>query len=203
MIAITKQPRQTVEVQFDEQFLQMMPAITRLARLAFRNLPPDDREEATSEVVCGAFAAFRRLVELNKQDLAFATPLARFGVARFRSGRRNGNRMNPCDVSSVVAQRRWGFVLENLPANRSGGHTWCDVLTDDRLTPVLDQVAFRIDFSNWLKNQNRRKQYLIELLAVGNTATEAAKRLGVSRARISQLRSELQASWEQFQGEAA
>jgi hypothetical protein len=38
-------------------------------------------------------------------------------------------------------------------------------------------------------------------LAVGNTATEAVQRFRVTGARISQVRSELQASWEEFQGE--
>jgi len=40
MIAISKQTRQSAQVQGDEQFLQMIPAIKRYARLAFRNLRP-------------------------------------------------------------------------------------------------------------------------------------------------------------------
>jgi transposase len=64
-------------------------------------------------------------------------------------------------------------------------------------------VAFRLDFPVWLKIQNRRKRELAKLLAVGNSATEAAQRFCVSIARISQLRSELQASWQAFHSEAS
>ena len=46
MIAISKQTRQSAQVQADEQFLQMVPAIKRYARLAFRSLTQHDREEA-------------------------------------------------------------------------------------------------------------------------------------------------------------
>jgi hypothetical protein len=38
---------------------------------------------------------------------------------------------------------------------------------------------------------------------LGNNATDAAKQFRVSLARISQLRRELQASWQEFQGETA
>jgi hypothetical protein len=60
-----------------------------------------------------------------------------------------------------------------------------------------------MDLPVWLKSQNRRKRELAKFLAVGNTATEAARRFRVSGARVSQLRGELQASWEEFQGETA
>ena len=46
MIAISKQTSQSTQVQGDEQFLQMVPAIKRYARIAFRSLQPHDREEA-------------------------------------------------------------------------------------------------------------------------------------------------------------
>jgi hypothetical protein len=146
MIAITKEPRETVTAHENEQFLQMVPAIKRYARLAFHNLRPEEREEAICEVIAAAFCAFRRLVELGKQDLAFATPLARFSVARFRSGRRVSNRKNSRDVSSVVAQRRQGFALESLQSGYCGPNIWIEILADNKLTPVPDQVAFRMDF---------------------------------------------------------
>jgi hypothetical protein len=52
--------------------------------------------------------------------------------------------------------------------------------------------------------QNRRlgkKQNCNRGFAVGQTTTEVAQRLGVSSARISQKRQELQTSWRVFQGE--
>ena len=87
MIAISKSPRPTAQAHQDDRFLEMIPAIQRYARSAFRNLRSQNREEAISAVVADAFFAFRRLVELGKQDVAYATPLARFAVRRYWTGR--------------------------------------------------------------------------------------------------------------------
>ena len=202
MIAITKQTRQSTQVQGDEQFLQMVPAIKRYARIAFRSLQPHDREEATSEVVCSAFCAFRRLARLGKQQLAFATPLARFAVAHFRAGRRVGSKLNSNDVASVVNQRQGAFLLRSLQSALSDEGVFIEVLADNRLTPVIDQVAFRLDFPAWFRLQNRCDRKLAKFLALGNSATEAARHFGVSEARVSQVRSKLRSSWQEFQREA-
>jgi hypothetical protein len=193
MIAITRQPRRTTSAQEqdNEQFLKLVPAITRYARFALRDLQPQEREEALSEVLAQAFCAFRRLVELGKQDLAYASPLARFAVSRLRAGRCVGANIKSRDVFAVANQCR-----------RACLSNWLDMLADDSLTPVPDQVAFRLDFSAWLRVLNRRDRKLAEFLAVSNTTREAAEQFGVSRGRISQLRGELQASWTAFQGEA-
>ena len=202
MIAISKPTHQSAHVQGDEQFLQMVPAITRYARLAFRNLQAHDREEAMSEVLCNAFCAFRRLTALGKQHLAFATPLARFAVAHFWAGRRVGSKLNSNDLASVVNQRQGGFCLKSLQSGLSEEGVFIEVLADNRLTPVPDQVAFRIDFPAWLRAQNRRERELVRLLAAGNSATEAARHFGMSGARVSQVRNRLRSSWQRFQGEA-
>ena len=202
MIAISKQTSQSAQVQGDEQFLQMVPAITRYARLAFRNLQPQDREEATSEVVCSAFCAFRRLAGLGKQHLAFATPLASFAVAHFRAGRRVGSKLNSNDVASVVNQRQHGLSLRSLQSGLSDEGVWIEILADNKLTPVPDQVAFRMDFPAWFRLQNRRDRALAKFLALGNSATEASRHFGVSEARVSQVRSKLRSSWQEFQREA-
>jgi len=201
MIAITQQPHQTVTAQQNEQFLDMLPLIRSQARLAFRRLRPELKQELVEEVIANAYLAFSRLVRRGREGLAYATPLANFAIRQVIAGRRVGTKLNSNDVSSVVAQRRRGFTLRTLPSESSELNIWSEILADDTATPVPDQVAFRLDFPAWLRIQNRRKRELAKFLAVGNTATEAARRFGVSISRISQLRSELQASWEVFQGE--
>ena len=44
-------------------FLEMLPAIRRMVRTAFRQLRRDLREEAVQEALANACAAFARLVE--------------------------------------------------------------------------------------------------------------------------------------------
>jgi len=150
-------------------------------------------------VVANACCAFQRLAALDKLDLAYASPLARFGVAQVRDGRRVGTRINSRDVYSARAQSRRGFRLESLElaGNRSG--TWSEILADDSFTPVPDQAAFRLDFTAWLKRLGRRDRRVAEFLALGHSPSDAARRFHISRARVSQLRAQLRASWEQLQ----
>ena len=201
MITIAKQPGRASEAPGNEEFLQLIPAIQRYARLAFRNLRSQEREEAICEVVANTFCAYLHLAELGQQHKAFATPLARFAVARYRAGRRVGNRQNSRDLLAVVAQRRPGFSLRTLEIGCCRPDVWVAMMIDSKTTPVPDQVAFRLDFSAWLRTQNRRQRHLAQFLALGNTPTDAAQRFRVSKPRISQLRGELQASWQTFQGE--
>ena len=198
VIAVTddKCPRS----QENSLFLEYIPAIKRHARVAFRNLRPQERAEAVSEVVANAFAAFRRLAERGKLDVAYPSPLARFAVAQVRSGRRVGNKLDSRDVFSFVVQRQQGFTVESLePADPD---IWCEALVDNTVTPVADAAAFRLDFSTWLHRLQQRDRELIYFLSLGNTPRETAQRFRVSQARISQLRSALQASWREFQDEA-
>lgn len=198
MIAIRKRIRHASNVQHDGQFLEMVPAIERHARLVFYNLQAQSYEEAICAVLTDAFCAFRRLVELGKHDIANAISLARFAVVRYRAGRSIVNGLSSRDVFAFVAQRRRGFCLHSLDA-ACCSNIWADVLADDTLTPIPDQVAFRLDFPVWLRQLNSRDRKLAKYLALGYTTTEAARQFGVTLGRISQLRSELQASWRAYQ----
>ena len=82
--------QQTREQTWHNGFLQLMPAIRRHARMAFRRLSPDARKDATDEVTSHAVIAYRRLVDLDRIELAYPAALARYGVARVRIDRRNG-----------------------------------------------------------------------------------------------------------------
>jgi hypothetical protein len=76
-----------------------------------------------------------------------------------------------------------------------------EVILEDHRTPVPDQVAFRIDFPNWLAILSRRNRRIAEALAVGNSTGYVAKRFKLSAGRISQLRGELYRSWQNFHGD--
>ncbi len=199
MIAITDRPRPATKPQENDLFVQFIPAIKRHGRVAFRNLRPQERAEAVSEVVANAFAAFRRLVERGKLDVAYPSPLARFAVAQVRSGRRVGHKLDSHDVFSFVFQREQGFTVESLEPLELDA--WCEALVDNTATPVADAAAFRLDFPAWLASLRRRDRDLIKFLSLGNSPRETAQRFRVSQARISQLRAELRSSWQQFQGE--
>jgi hypothetical protein len=201
VIAITKQPSQSFQAEANEKFLKLVPLIERYAQTAFRQLWPEEREEAVCEVIANAFCFFQRLAQLGKLDVAYSTPLARYGVARFWAGRRVGGKASTRDVYSFVAQRRRRFYLESLQAVGATSTAWLEILADNRITPVLDQVVFRLDFRAWLGALKWRDRKLAEFLAVGSTPSETARQFRISRARVSQLRRELETSWRKFQAE--
>ena len=74
-------------------------------------------------------------------------------------------------------------------------------MQDSRSAPVPDIVAFRCDFSAWLRSLPRRNRRITVTLALGNRTSDVAKRFSVSEGRISQLRRELAKSWRAFVGD--
>lgn len=188
---------------WQQRFLRLLPQIRRQAQRAFRRLTAERREEAVADVVANTLTAFRRLVELDKETLAYVTPLVRFAVAQYRAGRRVGSRQKSRDVLSPVRCRFAGYEVVSLDSLYGEQAGFVNALIDRRQTSIPDQAAFRIDFHAWLRRLRPRDRRLVKFLSLGNTPSEAAAELHVSRGRISQIRDELYADWSAFHGEAA
>jgi hypothetical protein len=203
MIAPKKTVRsREIPADWHAPFLEMLPAIRKYAENAFYWLEPEARDDAVGEVIAGATVAYARLVELGKAELGYPSVLARFGVAQVRDGRRVGNRMRSGDVLSPYARRRKQFVVQHLDRFDKRRDEWRELLVEDTCTPVPDQVAFRIDFPDWLSRQTNRRRRIAEALAVGNTTSDVARRFGISAGRVSQLRQHFRRSWREFHGES-
>ena len=183
-----------------EDFLAMLPQIRQQARFAFRHCRPDVRRELVDEVVVNALVAFARLVELGKQDLAYPTVLAQYGIKQVRSCRRVGCRLNVNDVLSGYAQQRKQFRVLRLDHFDKHEGQWKEAVVEDRRTPVADQAAFRIDFPKWLAMHRPRNRRIAEALAAGYSTGEVSRQFGLSAGRISQLRRKLHQSWHEFHG---
>jgi DNA-directed RNA polymerase specialized sigma24 family protein len=181
----------------------MLPKIRSYARTAFGHLDPDSREDAVEETIANAAVAFARLVRRGKAQKAFPTVLAHYAITQVRQGRRVGSRLRIGEVLSSYAQRKKGFVVQRLDRFDRETEEWLEVILEDHRTPVPDQVAFRIDFPNWLAILSRRNRRIAEALALGNSTGYVARRFRLSAARISQLRGELYRSWQKFHGDPA
>jgi hypothetical protein len=184
-----------------EKFLAMLPAICKTARFAFRDFDPEARAEQIQEVVCNALRAYVRLVQLGKAELAYPTVLARYGIAQVNEGRRVGGHLNIHDVSSVYCQRQKNVTVDRLDKYDSVAGEWEEIVLEDRHAGPAEVAATRIDFSAWLRILPGRLRRIAEILAIGETTTAVARRFRVSLSRISQIRRELQHSWEVFAGE--
>jgi hypothetical protein len=202
MIAPAKRtPREQDATASNERFLQMLPGIKRAARMEFGGLDPEARAEKTQEVIANAFVAYSRLVEQGKEELAYPTPLAMYAIRQVKSGRHVGSKLNIRDVSSRHCQLKKRVRLGRLDHFDSDSEEWKEILIEDHRAGPAEIAATRIDFGAWLASLPKRLRKIVATLASGETTGAAAKRLGVSAARISKLRGELKASWEGFQGE--
>jgi hypothetical protein len=181
----------------------MLPQIREHARVAFRSVRPESKEDLIAEVVANACCAYQRLVERGKEDLAYPTPLAMFAIRHVRAGRRVGSRVNIRDVASPYARANRGIVLERLDQFDEQEDEWRESLIEDRRAGPAETAAARIDLANWFKALNRKKRKIAQTLARGETTGMVAHMYGLSSARVSQLRQELKRSWETFQGEPA
>lgn len=180
-------------------FLQMLPAITRYARCAFRCLGPEAKQEAVEEAVANACRAYARLAELGKTELAYPGVLARFAVAQIQSGRRVGGRLNRREVFSPEAQRRHGFTVVHLDALNGKEDVECQIAQRSPTPATL--AAGRMDFQAWLATLSVRNRQIARSLATGHTTTDVARRIGVAPGRVSQVRRELERSWQTFSSE--
>ena len=199
-----------------DDFLALSPVVERHARVVFRGLGAEAREEAVAEAVAAAFEAHVALKARDRNPAAFPSMLATYSVLRVKDGRHVGGRRSSHDVLSRKAQQRRGFRVEPLPApprpaferpyarargqRKQGALEEC--LRDNRQTPVPDQVAFRIDFIAFLGALADRDRRMALALAEGHAAKQVASRFGLTPGRVTQLRQRWRRQWLAFQGEA-
>ncbi len=186
---------------WQDGFLALLPAIKKHLRYAFRRLPYVERCEAIQEAIANALVAYRRLVQLGKQGLAYATPLARFAVNQVCAGRRVGGRLNGQDVMSPYCQRRKGVKVQDFTVRDDRTGHWQELVVEDRHSSPADIAALKLDFQAWLHSLAPQKRAITESLAGGESPQRVAKLFRVSASRISQLRRELRTLWDRFQGE--
>ena len=130
-------------------FLALLPDIRRQVRFAFRRLSGERREEAVQEALANALVAFRRLAELGKTELAFASPLARYAVRQVCGGRQIACPLNSGEILSRYAQRKGGFTVIRLHRPDETAGTWKELLVEDRSCTPAELAASRLDFDAW------------------------------------------------------
>jgi hypothetical protein len=189
------------EKQWQSMFLDMLPAIERQVQAAFRYLPEEERAEAVQESLVNVCTALARLVRQGRAERAYSSALARYAVAQVRSGRQAGTRMNVHDVTSRHAQQKKGLRVRRLDRFDAQERGWVEAVVEDHRTPVADQVAFRVDFPEFLTGLGLRNRRIAEFLAVGHSTAEVARKFGLTAARVSQLRRKFHEGWQAFHGE--
>jgi hypothetical protein len=195
-------PLSSTSVPWQAQFLAVLPAIRTHAKIHFRKLPPERREEAIEETIASACASFQLLASQGKLDRVPASALATYAVKAVKSGRRVGGHQNSSDVLSELTQQKHGLRVQNLATAPDDQEPWQAAVMESRRVSPSDLAAFRVDFKEWLKSFSRRHRRIITTLAGGERAATVADRFGLSPGRVSQLRRWYERGWRVFQGEA-
>jgi hypothetical protein len=102
-------------------------------------------------------------------------------------------------LSAIPRAEAHVLSLDRLEADAAD--SWRAAVADSRNTDPAEAAAFRIDFAEWLSSHSERQRELIAAFAQGERPSDVSRKLGVTPGRVSQLRSELRASWLRFQGE--
>jgi hypothetical protein len=196
------------------RFLAFLPRVELHARIYFRFLPHDRKEEAVAETIALAWRWFVRLAERGKDAAQFVSALASYAARAVLSGRRLCGQLPGKDVLSELAQRRHGFTVQALP--QSTRHPFEELYTsvqgqrridamdemlrDNTVTPPPDQAAFRIDFASWRRTRTERDRRLMADLMVGERTSHVSRKYGITAGRVSQLRREFHDDWARFCG---
>ena len=180
-----------------ERFLAMLPRIREKLVFEFREMKAEELEEALAECYANAWFAYRRLVELGKELLAYAYPLATYAAKHYRTGRRVTGDLAR-EVMSPLCERRHGVTCARFHVGQ-----WDDFSAEHSHATPADLAAFRVDFAAWLETLSPFKRTVLEMLRDGERVTDIASKLGCSQPRISHIRRELDNSWKAFHGEPA
>ncbi len=169
----------------------MLPHIERHARIAFRHLRGDTRDEAVQEAVCNACQAYARLAEQGRSNAATWSSLAKYAVAQVRGGRCVGSPLNVRDVCSTYCQGRKGVRVGPLCRWDHQEGAWQEILVEDKSVTPADLAASRIDVPAFFASLSRRNRRIAEKLAMGEPTKQVANMFKISAGRVSQLRQEL------------
>ena len=195
-------------------FLMLLPKIQTHAQISFRHIPcADQRTDRMAEAIALAWKWFLRLHELGKDINQFPMVFVYLVVKAVRSGRRLAGQERLRDILSKVAQVRNDFLVESLSegsepvmeimAGPQGSmrRVVKESLQANTHTSIPEQVAFRLDWQQFFSSLPERDRRIVAFLSLGHRAEKVARRFGLSRARVSQLRKCWHHQWSAFRGE--
>ncbi len=182
----------------------ILPRVEAHGRVYFRHVRClNQKEELLDEMAALCWKWFLRLVRRGKDVLQFVSALVTYAARAVGSGRRVCGHERARDVLSPVAQRRHGFTVSRLPGcSTLHGNPLDEALQDNTVSPVPEQVAFRLDFPAWRRTHCERDRRLIDRLMLGERTLDASRAFGLSPARVSQKRREFRHDWQIFCGGA-
>lgn len=172
-----------------ETFTRLLPELEAMALAHFRGLGPEARQEAIQNTTCLAWKYWLHLAEKGQaEDEGLLRNVWWYAVKQTRSKR---------DITRGDGKRGKGRQDVYDLAGAAVGHIDFSLYVG-QMTPVPDQVAFRLDLPAFLATLNERQRAMASDLASGMTTTEVAKRHGVTPGAVSQFRVRFKVLLERF-----
>jgi hypothetical protein len=195
--ASSPSPRQN---RLHRRYLAVLPRIVRHARCYFRWVKCfHTKEDKVQEVSSHCWKWVRLLHKARKKWWQFVSRLADYACRAVRSGRKVAGSIRISDIMNEINQSRKGYYISKLPDfSTESTNPLVEALTDNTVSPVPDQVAFRLDFPAWRSSYDDRRQRIIDALAVGHRTKDVAEKFQMSQGRVSQLRREFMADWDRW-----
>jgi hypothetical protein len=202
--------------QLQAGFLAIRARIERHAAICCRHVRcANRRADFIAEATGLAWKWYAELARRGKDAAAFASVLAGFACRAIRCGRRVAGQESANDVLSERARAKHGFTVSSLPCSvrTCHEHLYGEVtsqrqqdvfeerLRENAVTPIPDQVQFKIDFGAWLATLTPRERRLIRAMASNERTKDIARQFDVSPGRVSQLRREFKRGWQRFCGD--
>jgi hypothetical protein len=198
------------------RFLDLLPRIELHGRIYFRHLKPHRKADAIQEMRALGWLWYVRLINRGRDPQDFVAIFVTLLARSVNSGRRLAGMAKAKDVMNPTAQRRHNFKVEPLPGTTRIFHdhlyssprgqdlhdAFEERLCDNTVTPVLDQVCFRLDFPAWLETLTPRERRMIRAMIRNERTLDLGKEFEVSPSRISQMRREFHDGWQRFIEEA-
>jgi hypothetical protein len=162
-----------------DTFVRQIPKLQKMARISFRYLPPEAKEESITNAIGLTWKAIYALfLKGRAEEPGIVASCLRYSVRQTKAGRQPQG----CPRAKDTLSRRWvgPTRLDDCDLGQFVSST----------TPVPDAVMFRVDVPQFLESLTKRQKMMALDLAGGMSTTECAAKYGLSAGRISQFRRE-------------
>lgn len=167
-------------------FVNRLSTLRKMARISFRHLQPELKEECITNAIGLAWKGFHALACKGREhEPGILDSVMRYSIRQARSRFPQG-----CPKKKDVLAPRWvgPTRMTDFDINEFVG----------RSTPIPDAVVFRVDVPAFMNTLTNRQRKLAADLASGVSTGEAAEKYGVTPGAISQFRARFKELFDAF-----
>ena len=177
------------------EFTVFLPELTSRLSCRFRFRGPGAREDAIAEAIGVSWQTY--LAARLKSKHVTASSLAFYSGRAVSSGRRlAGSSSTDALAETALARTRMAAPVSLDSASQSGVNFYRTFGDRRWRWPVVDLVATKVDWGEFVAAMSERDRRIIELRSQGCRQKEIATDLGITPSAVCQRIRQLQRQWE-------